>query len=86
MKKVAFGALPAHRKVIEVLTVLSTGLVGSRVPKGIAAVAELNLQLFLETTVALTPTVLVSAASTICKNATNRNSPMNEIRFFLLII
>jgi hypothetical protein len=51
-----------QRKVTDVLTVLLTGLAGSKLPNASAAVAELNLQLLLETTVALTETILVSAA------------------------
>jgi hypothetical protein len=62
MKYVAIGILPPHLKMIEVLTVLSTGLATSRVPKARAAVAVVNLQLFFEITVALTATVDVLAA------------------------
>jgi hypothetical protein len=65
IEKVALGALPPQRKVMEVLVVLSIGLAGSRFPKLRLEVFELNLHSLLERTVAVTATIWVSAALTI---------------------
>jgi len=56
MEKVAMGELPPQRKVMVVLTVLSTGFDGSRFPKLIEAVLELNLHSLFDKTVAVTET------------------------------
>jgi len=51
-----------HRYVIVVVAVMSIGFDGSRFPKSRAEVEVSNLQYPLETTVAVTETVLVSEA------------------------
>jgi hypothetical protein len=52
-----------QRKMMDVLALTSTGLEGSRFPKFRAEVAVVNQQVPLEMTVAVTETILESAAS-----------------------
>lgn len=62
MAKVALGALPLQTKFTVVLAFALTTLEGLMTPKFNVEVAELNLQLLLDRTAAVTVNVFVPAA------------------------